>query len=222
MSKPTIIYGLYSSRNGELRYVGQTTQGLKTRLIQHRNYAKTKRTPVHNWIARELSAGFQIEIKSLCDEAIFNVTELEFIAKHRAAGARLLNLTDGGEGTLGWHGGKGIPKPWMAEQNRKRCAGRPGHPMSAENKAKLVAALTGKKRPELVLRNKTNNPWIGHKHSEETKAKIGAAHIGKTVSADARRKIGDANRGRKLTPEAVAKLRAAHRAYYERRAHEAA
>lgn len=215
MSKKTIIYGLYSSRKpDELRYVGQTTQTLQTRFKQHKSYAKTKKTAVHKWFNREVCDGFEILIVVIRDDAIFNVTEREVIALHKENGARLLNLTDGGEGTLGWHGHAGKPKPYMAEVNRKRCLGKPGHPMSPENKAKLIAAVKARDTTYLSERNRTNHPWKGRKHTEETKRKQSLSGMGRVVSEEARKKISIANTGKKRTPEQIEKLRAGHMAYY--------
>lgn len=89
---------------------------------------------------------------------------------------------------------------------------------------------------ELIAKYKTTDPAYGynidlggstgHKHSKETRAKIGAANRGRIWTPEARqklreyrlahpitpetgRKIGDANRGRKHRPESIEKIRAA-------------
>lgn len=172
--KQCVVYGLYSSRDGELRYIGQTTQRESTRLNQHRHYAKRKQTAVHKWFWREVSEGFSVELRVLCKDAVFNVTEIDFIAKHRSEGARLLNLTEGGEGTVGWKGNLGKKRPDLAARNRSNT-GMPGHKMTPENEAKLRAACKTRDTGYLILRNKTNHPWIGKKHTEETKAKMRVA-----------------------------------------------
>jgi hypothetical protein len=51
--------------------------------------------------------------------------------------------------------------------------------------------------------------------TEEIRAKIGAAHKGKTLSPEHRAAIIAENTGRKHTPEAIEKMRASHRAYAE-------
>jgi hypothetical protein len=47
----------------------------------------------------------------------------------------------------------------------------------------------------------------GHRHSDEAKAKIGAAHRGKIVSEETRRRLSEARLGTKLSAEARARLR---------------
>lgn len=61
-------------------------------------------------------------------------------------------------------------------------------------------------------------PMLGRRHSEETKAKISAAHRGRVASAETRQRISESMRGKpgrrlgtKQSPEAVAKTVAANR-----------
>jgi len=99
-----------------------------------------------------------------------------------------------------------------------------GHPVSAETRAKLSAALSGRTlsaetRVKIGLANRNRPPM-----SAETRAKISAIHSGRTFSAehrarlraaglghfvseDTRAKIGAANRGRRFSAEHLAKLR---------------
>ncbi|HXN95974.1 MAG TPA: NUMOD3 domain-containing DNA-binding protein [Candidatus Acidoferrales bacterium] len=168
------IYSLSSSRNNQPRYIGQTTQLLKTRLCQHRNYAKRRQTAVHKWMFREQQEGFVISITSVCEQARFNLDEIEIIGLLRMEGVKLLNHTEGGEGTVGWRGNRGRKRPDLAARNRSNT-GKPGHPMSDENKKKLIASIKGSKRPWLAQRNRESKVWLGRKHTEETKAKQSAA-----------------------------------------------
>ena len=214
-----IVYGLYSSRDpGELRYIGQTTQSPDRRYSQHKNYAKRKKTAVHNWFLREIENGFEIELRVLVEGAVFNVTETEMIARYRNAGARLLNLTDGGEGTVGWHGNAGKKRPDLAARNMAN-KGKPGRPLSPENKGKLIAACKTRDTTYLVVRNKTNHPWIGKKHTPEwfekmrgrkvtpeTRAKMSAALKGRIFSDEHRKKISE----REITDETRKKISASH------------
>ena len=201
-----IVYGLYSSREPDvLRYVGQTTQLPKFRLAQHRNYAKRKQTAVHKWFLREVFDGFVISLRVLVEGAVFNVTEIELIELHRRNGAQLLNLTDGGEGTVGWIGNRGIKRPDLAERNR-RNKGKPGHPMSEDNKKKLMASLADKPRPWIAERNRSMKGMPGHPHTEQSRARISAGNKGKIINDETRKKISIANTGKKRTPEQIIKI----------------
>ncbi len=98
------IYGLYSTKVPDMiRYVGQTTQELNKRLINHRAKAKMRRNAVACWITKHQNDGYEIKIKTLKSDAEFNVDEPTWIAKYRKLnGDKILNHTDGGEGTVGY------------------------------------------------------------------------------------------------------------------------
>lgn len=74
------------------------------------------------------------------------------------------------------------------------------------------APMFGRKHTEEEL-EKMREAKIGHKHSEETKRKIGLALKGKTnaaghtTSEETKKKISQANKGRKLSEESKAKMR---------------
>lgn len=166
-----IVYGLASSEDGRLRYIGQTVCGLKKRLYEHRYYAKKhKKFPVQKWICSVIDNGFDIIAWIIAPIAILHETEKETIAYYRDLGFDLLNLTDGGEGTIGFSCNKGRKRPDLSERNRQN-KGKPGRKLSHEENEKLQVYRKMKK-PYLVERNKNNHPWIGKKHKEETKLKM--------------------------------------------------
>lgn len=68
-------------------------------------------------------------------------------------------------------------------------AGKPGYKHSIETRKKYSIAQMGNKK------------WLGKKHKEETKLKIGLANKGKIVSIDTQRKISEALKGKKWTLE---------------------
>lgn len=124
--------------------------------------------------------------------------EMDLIDRYgrREFGGLLVNKTDGGEGMS-------------------------GHVHSAEARAKIAAAGTGRKHtPETIAkmrvaksnvsqetRAKISKAKTGKPHSEETRTKLSASHTGKTLSTETRAKIGDATRGKPLSAEHRAKLR---------------
>lgn len=88
-----------------VRYVGKTVQWLGERHKAHiRDARRGKRLPVHYWLRREMAAGRGLTIQLLenvADGADWQERERHWIATMRANGARLLNLTAGGEGLHG-------------------------------------------------------------------------------------------------------------------------
>lgn len=91
------IYGLFDPRDGALRYVGKA-KSARRRFRGH--LAETRRrTPVYDWIAalRKLDLVPELKVLATVAESDWQATEREVIARHRAEGARLLNLADGGD-----------------------------------------------------------------------------------------------------------------------------
>ena len=214
--RPVTIYALCSSRDCEIRYIGQTTQTVKHRLAQHKSYArKLKSTAVHKWLVREMDQGFDVQIMVICHDAIWNITEIELIAKYKEMGCRLLNLTEGGEGTVGFSV-VGRKRPDLAERNRTSKVWL-GRTHSEESKQKVRDAKLGKPCPWLAERNRANKGKPGHKHTEEFKRQLGDRSRGKTHSPESIKKMSDAKKGKKLTEHQIATLREGHRAYYERK-----
>lgn len=169
------VYGLASSRDGELRYVGQTSQPLKVRLYSHIGKAKSGlKGYLSSWILSVLSAGFKVEIFSIRPDAERNAEEIRLIALYRNVGARLVNMTDGGEGSLGKKRG-----PMSEEMKARISATKKGTKLSAEHRAAIGAA---------------------HKNrvfSNEHRASISAAKMGHKVSDETRKKLSEALKGRK-------------------------
>lgn len=92
------IYGLFSTKDKIIRYVGQTMLQLKIRLKQHISDALKKRTDTYKdrWIRKCYENGFEINIvpiETVTEENI-NEREIYWIKKI----PNLTNTTSGGEG----------------------------------------------------------------------------------------------------------------------------
>lgn len=210
------VYGLRSTCDHKIRYVGQTVGKIGARLSGHLHFAKRRPvTPIAKWIVREVERGYRIEIFAIETDAVLHAAEIRLIAHFRKFGARLLNLTAGGEGTVDWHGNKGSKRPDLAERNRLGV-GKPGHPTSAEAREKIAASKRGKKYPWLSERNRANAGKPGHPHTEEHKQYMSEKLKGRKHSDETRRKISEAKKGKPLAPERIAKLRAGHKAHFDR------
>jgi hypothetical protein len=101
-SRTCIIYGLVSSENGLIRYVGQTTVNIERRVRQHiKNSLRVKATTHKDaWIKKVIRDGFSIEYTILQENAIWNIDEVKWISKLKSDGFCLVNSTSGGEGSL--------------------------------------------------------------------------------------------------------------------------
>lgn len=167
MSKPITVYALIDD-DGSVRYIGQTVQSTERRLIQHLSTARVRcAAPVHKWLMSRRNSGREVRIVALATDAVLHETEIALIAQHRASGARLLNMTDGGEGTLGYRH-KSRKRPDLVARNKARI-GLPGRPRMPGETEKLMAYVRGSKRPWVSERNKLGAGKPGHKHTEEHK-----------------------------------------------------
>jgi hypothetical protein len=98
---PFIVYGLIDPRNGQLRYVGKTTQ-LSRRMHYHASKARGGvRRHVYDWLRSLSRAGCRPEVQVLesCGaETDLDEAECHHIAYFKMLGCDLTNLTSGGEG----------------------------------------------------------------------------------------------------------------------------
>ena len=76
-----VVYGLYSTRDGRVRYVGQTEYTAKKRLDRWRTDAlERKPSRVSEWIQGEWRGGFEVEAWPLQDDII--PADLEMFENH--------------------------------------------------------------------------------------------------------------------------------------------
>jgi predicted GIY-YIG superfamily endonuclease len=98
------VYGLISAKDDDgIRYIG-VTNNLRARLASHVSTTRRERGHKASWIRSIIDGGGEILIAEIYgglsqDEAL--ALEVNVIAAYRAAGVRLTNTTDGGEGTRG-------------------------------------------------------------------------------------------------------------------------
>ena len=102
-----ILYGLYHPLTDELRYLGKTSQRLAKRFSSHLNPSPgSRQTHVYRWICalkREGLVPVCRELGTANSESALNTLEMWAITEAHKLGIRLTNLTEGGEGTSGWH-----------------------------------------------------------------------------------------------------------------------
>lgn len=176
-----IVYGLSSSKDGIIRYIGQTRNSSQVRLKAHvqesfrKDYPKTYKC---FWIRKVVEEGYQVVITTLVGNAIHNIDEKILIAAYKALGFDLVNATDGGDNSF----------DLSPEARKKMSERRKGKKLSAEVKFKLSMAKKGRKLSE-ETKKKISQTLSGHGHSEETKSKIKRSLIGKKLSTETRAKL---------------------------------
>jgi hypothetical protein len=192
--KTVTVYGLRSFYGKKIRYVGQTNKPLFDRLKEH--LCSVNRGQSHNveWIKQVTNAGDHVCIFSIEENAVRNDAEIRWIAWYRKNGAKLTNISPGGDGAS-------FPKS-LSHRLAIGLAHK-GKAKSKEHKEKISASLRGRPLPgkllEIVRLGLNRKPWIkmptflGGKHSEDTKRQISERQIGKKFSEETRRKMRESS-----------------------------
>ena len=97
--------------------------------------------------------------------------EIGVIKCLKRMGVKLTNLTEGGEGNVGWKCPENVKKA-VAEANSKRV-------LTEEQRKKIGQKYLGKKRPEHSKAMKENKTWVGNKnpHFGNGSRQIGAKNV---------------------------------------------
>lgn len=152
-----LIYGLVDPRDGSLRYIGKSSQGLlRAREHNYPSYLDVDKTYCGNWIRKlqKLKLKYTwVVIQEFEDADILSQAEIHWISYYRSIGFRLTNMTNGGEGSV-------------------------DYVTSQETKAKISTALKGRVRSmshssaiSAAKMGKSNG-----KHSEEHRKNISNGH----------------------------------------------
>lgn len=213
-TRPTAIYWLVDVRadtlarhpNGKPFYCGKTIKEPIVRLQGHRTDARRNPNKPIAKRLNECGSDVRIDIVEVVSVA-GNWWDCErfWIATLRHFHPDCVNVQHGGEGTPGLiH---------SAESRARMSAARTGKPLgpfSEEHRANLSAAMKGRKAPPFSAetRAKLSAALKGRKFSAEVRAKISAAATGRTLSADHRAKLSAAGKRRKDSPETIAKREA--------------
>lgn len=216
LSSSWLVYAIRKTDSLEQRYIGITTKKLSKRIYMHlwELRKEAPRLPVHKWI-KSISYDIQVDVLASVtagDIDSLHKLEVEYIKTAKAKGYSLLNLTDGGEGTLGYsepleirkkrsENMKGEKNPrfgtkWDDALRQKIMNALPDQ--SGENSPRYGVTLSDETKKKISENHADvsgkNNPFYGKKHSEETRAKMKAAwekrrlnKQPKTISKDERK-----------------------------------
>ena len=190
----TYIYCLYNPSNMEVRYVGKTINPVE-RFKNHISDAKRlNKYPVHKWINKLIKSNIEpkMQVIDFTDlESEWEQAEKDYITFFRwlnkTKNKTLLNITDGGEGTLG--------KKVSQETKDKIRNSLKGRKRSLETIEKMSIALKGKVSSQEVI-EKRRQGQLGHKVSEETRELISKANKGRKMSEEFCENISQKLKGR--------------------------
>ena len=198
------IYALEDPETSEIRYIGLTATSLKARLGCHLSpSAMSHKTYKNHWIKSLLKRGLKPKIILIDEVPVDQLRAVEKLSRSlyiAQIGARLTNLTDGGDGMLGYK-----HSPEVVERIRQQNLGRK---MSEEAKQRISESKKGTVCTQ-EHREKLSKALIGIPKTPAHAAKVGAANKGKIISQDQRDRIAKALTGRKMSPESSEEKRLA-------------
>lgn len=212
------VYGIRKVGATEYRYIGMTQYSVRRRLRRHLSNARQgRKTPFYDWLRREGAENVEVDLLETITTTRedLGMAEVRWISERRAAGDRLLNLTDGGLGPTG--------AVWTDEQReaaRQRSTGRPGTSRFGAANPFFGKSHTAEQREAWSLSRRGMNlgaknpnfgrfgpdhPSYGHVMTPEQRQALSEArrgernpNYGKTPSAEARARVSAALRGRPM------------------------
>ena len=161
-----IIYRITNKANGKC-YVGQTTQGIKTRWYQHcwESGRPANNVYFHKAIRKYGKESFTVELLEETTVDILDDRERYWIAKLQPE----YNMTEGGNTSVAFTGRK-----HTKETKERMSRAAKSHVRSKEHCDNISAAKRGKLYPQLKPGN--GGPlFAGHKHTTECKKRISEA-----------------------------------------------
>jgi len=233
------IYVLCDSREPDpiarVRYVGRSLEPERRLKLHQRAVLHGEHTRKACWMKAMQNAGGTVllEVVATVPMAECDAAEIAWIAKYRALGALLTNHTDGGGGVLNPTPDTRVRMGLSARGNKwrvglkhgpealaKMSACHKGRPMpphvkaalsSPEARAKISAALTGRKRGPLTAEHRAllSAQRKGIQMSPEALAKM-TARMRTPEARERTRRNGFANKGRKATAAQIARMVQAH------------
>lgn len=139
------VYGLFSTEDMVIRYIGQTLQPIKRRLTQHLATAKRDDAKCYRWIRKAIRDGHRIGFIELEAGCQWDIAEREWIAAYnRHHPGQLTNTSEGG---CGYSGKKS--EAWKAAMRRPKSEAHKAamrKPKSAEQRASQSRGLLGNTR----------------------------------------------------------------------------
>lgn len=216
MSESSVtVYGIFSSRDGEIRYIGQTRGRIATRLGQHlMMLGRRLRSPLFTWMNEEIEAGFSLGVTKLIERAKWNEDEKLTIERYVAGGANLLNISKEElsqirrESTLkNWEDPayrerraatvrRAMEDPDRRTANAARLRKATDDPEAQERRRKRMAEVMESPEYRQKMKAAMTAKWQDPEYKERIKAAVAAGKDEKW-----RRKISAAMKARVMTEE---------------------
>jgi group I intron endonuclease len=201
-----IVYKVTNLINGKI-YIGQTVRTVERRQAKHIEAAKSGTYALNNAMRKHGVENFVFETLFHClSKEEMDRKEIETIKTMGSKVPHGYNLTDGGEGSVGFK--------HSAESRARMSRAHRGVIFTDERKAKISVAGRGLKRSaetraKISAAKKIWNPsMLGKKHTDETKKKLRMLTTGKKRSEEFCRRNSELKKGIILSAEHRAKISA--------------
>lgn len=148
-----VIYLVWNTFNGK-RYVGQTTKPLEMRIMQHKRSDLVVDKAIQKYGLENFRYGV---IKTCASKEELDYWERYYIVALKSKVPYGYNMTDGGEGTIGYK--------FTPAQCANVSAARKGKKLSQEHRANIGAKVRGE-----------NNGFFGKHHTDESRAIMAEIH----------------------------------------------
>lgn len=194
------IYALCHPETKIIRYIGQTSKGMKRPLgYRKRSFYCTNKHLV-NWLQKLRKNGLVcgiLVIEEFEDEHSLDEREIFWIAKYKEDGNSLLNATDGGGGVRGF-------KDWTEEEIERRRNIFKGKKLvfTEEHKRNLSIAIKNSEKKK-EAHKKAIEKLRGRKHTEEHKKKVRDKITGLVRSPEQRARMSAGMKGIKKSDEHI-------------------
>jgi group I intron endonuclease len=185
------IYGLVDNFDNELRYIGKSINP-KSRLRKHIQDSKTKKTYRDKWIFSLIEKNEKPELLIIDEVNNHNweFWEKHYISYYKSLGARLTNLTEGGENPP-----NNIGKKKSKEEVERTRKANLGKKRSDEFRKKMSFLKKGKPIPWL---NNGNIRSIEHRNNLSKSCKgRKSPNLGKKFDEKLKQKLSDSSTSKK-------------------------
>lgn len=198
--KPITIYALCHPVTNEIRYIGKTTTPQK----RYKEHCRSGgNTYCNKWVRslnphKPVMVGLEIAVEDWVEAEQF------WIIYMKSLGARLTNLTVGGEGALGYVATEETRKKISNTTTGRTLTLEHRNKISINNKSKTGYKLSDEAKAKISLASMGNKSSAGRITPPEVRAKLSLTS--RNMSLEARAKISAAGKGKILSSEHRAKI----------------
>jgi hypothetical protein len=191
-----------------VRYVGITKYDeVLIRLKAHKEKAGKVNRPVCDWIFKHYDEVLITKVSGNLTWEEACIKEKNMIKNLKDLGFNLLNMTDGGDGSIG--------RKESEDTKKKKSEALKGHKVSKKTREKISKANKGKKRSneaKIKMANAKKGKTLSPEHVEKIRKKL----IGRPCTTETAKKISEAQKGKKISDTHLNNLIAAQKKRRER------